>query len=152
MTNRAQQLLQAATCLLCAAVAWKSSVRWAGLGATEFGGGRVTGPMLDMHDMGTVLFPLAPLLTFMYPRIAAIALAASVLSLPLYLYFAAPGPFRWVVRGNWKVPLQANFYWDNWTIAGIITLVLATYICIRTLRTIKGKRVSRSSPAATGPG
>jgi len=106
-----------------------------------------------MHDIGTVLFPLALLLTFMYPRVAAaMALAASVLSLPLYLYFAAPGPFRWVVRGNYKVPLQANFYWDNWTIAGIITLVLATYICIRTLRTMKGKRVSRSSPAATDPG
>jgi len=117
------------------------------LGGTEFGGGRVTGPMLDMHDIGTLLFPVALLLTFVYPRVAAaMAIAASVLSLPLYLYFAAPGPFRWVVRGNWKVPLQANLYWDSWTIAGIVTLVLAAYVCIRTLRRIKGKRVSSSSP------
>ena len=146
MTNGAQQLLQAATCLLCAAVAWKSPVT-AGLEGTEFSGGRITGPMLVMHGMGALLFPLALLLTFVYPRIAAgIALTASVLSLPLYLYFAAPGPFRWVVRGNWKVPLRENFYWDNWTIGGIFTLVLATYICVRTFRTIKGRRVSGSSP------
>jgi len=147
MTNRAQQLLQAVICLLCAAVAWVSPV--ADLEGTEFGGGRVTGPMLHMHDVGSVLFLLALLLTLVYPRVAAaIAIAASVLSLPLYLYFAAPGPFRWVVRGNWKTPLRANFEWHNWTIAGIVTLALATYVCIRTLRTIKGKRVSTSSPAA----
>lgn len=150
MTNRAQQLLQAATCLLCAAVAWKSPVGW-GLGGTEFGGGRVTGPLLDMHDIGTLLFPLALLLTFMYPRVAAaIAFAASVLSLPLYLYFAAPGPFRWVVRGNYKVPLRANFEWNNWTIAGIVTLALATYVCLRSFRSINGKDGSASSPVGAG--
>jgi hypothetical protein len=117
------------------------------LGGTEFGGGRVTGPLLDMYDIGSVLFAVVVLLTFAYPRAAAaMALAASALSFPLYVYFAAPGPFRGVVRGNWKVPLQANLYWDSWTIAGIVTLVLAAYVCIRTLRRIKGKRVSSSSP------
>ena len=150
MTDRTQKLLQAATCLLCAVVGWRSPVT-AGLAGTEFSGGRVTGPILDMHDIGTVLFPLSLLLTFVYPRVAAgIALAASVLSLPLYLYLGAPGPFRWVVRGNYKVPLQANFYWNNWTIAGIVTLALATYVCISTLRTIKGRRVSSSSPGRGG--
>jgi len=138
MTDRTQKLGQAASCLLCAAVIWKYA---ADLYGTEFSGGRVTGPLLDMYDIGRVLFVLALLLTFVFPRVAAaMALAASVLSLPLFLYFAAPGPFRWVVRGNYKVPLRANFEWNNWTIGGIVSLALATYVCIRAFSTARRQR------------
>ena len=134
MTNRTQKLGQAASCLLCAAVTWEYP---ADLYGTEFSGGRISGPLLDMYDIGRVLFVLALLLTFVFPRVAAtMALAASVISLPPFLYFAAPGPFRWVVRGNYKIPLRANFEWNNWTIAGIVTLVVAMCVCLRSFRSI----------------
>src|SRR6266704_4778095 len=102
-----QQLWQAISCLLCIAVAW---VRLDDLGAPEFSGGWLTGPLFTMADDGSVLFILAIVLTFFYRRIAAvIALMASLLFLPLYLYFVAPGPFRWVFKGEYFAPLRANF-------------------------------------------
>lgn len=76
-----KQLFQAASCLLCAAVAWKYSITLVG---TEFGGGRLTGPLLTLHISGSVLFILAIVLAFLYPRVAAIsALVASMLCVPL---------------------------------------------------------------------
>jgi hypothetical protein len=46
-----------------------------------------------MTDIGTALFVLALIGSFVYPRIArAIVLASSLLCLPLYLYFIAPAP------------------------------------------------------------
>jgi hypothetical protein len=61
------------------------------------------------------------------------ALAGCLLCLPLYLYFTAPGPFRWVFHGQYSVPAPANFVWNSWTVAGILSLCAATYICIRNL-------------------
>jgi hypothetical protein len=67
---------------------------------TEFGGGRPAG----YSDDGAVLFALALILTFKYPRVAAVsALVACVLFLPLYLYLVFPRPFRQVWQGQWKV-------------------------------------------------
>src|SRR5260370_34982270 len=98
MTHRNQKMWQAASCLLSALVAIRYSN---GLGETEFAGGRVTGPILDLFYSGTLLFVLALLLTFIYRRIAAaIALAASLFCLPLYLDFTARAPFRSVFAGQ----------------------------------------------------
>jgi hypothetical protein len=77
--------------VLCASVAWKYSF---GLAETEFGGGTLTGPLLALYCSGGLLSVLALLLTFVYPKGAALgATLASLLCWPLYLYFAAPGPF-----------------------------------------------------------
>jgi Na+(H+)/acetate symporter ActP len=85
-----------------------------------------------MADYGSALFIPALILTFFYRRIAAgIGLIASVLCLPLYLYFVAPGPFRWVFKGEYSVPLRANFFWNNWAIAGITSLIVAVFVCLR---------------------
>ena len=132
MRLRNQKLWQAASCLLCVVVAQRNSL---GLEGTEFSGGHVTGPLLDLLDIGSLLFVLALFLTFVYPRVAAaIAAVATLLCLPLYLYFTAPGPFRWVFKGEYSVPLQqANFVWDKWAILGMLTLAVATYICISNL-------------------
>ena len=132
-----QKLWQAIGCLVCAALTWT----YAGdLGASEFSGGRVTGPVLTMFDSGTLLFIAGLVVTFLYPRVAAaIALAASLLCLPLYLYFTAPGPFRWVFRGEYKVPLQANFVWSKWAIAGLLGLALTSYFCLRSLSVLSRK-------------
>jgi hypothetical protein len=135
MKLRRQRLWQAASCLLCIVVAQRNSF---GLAGTEFSGGLLTGPLLDSHDIGSLLFVQALLLTFVYPRVAAaLAVGASLLCLPLYLYFTAPGPFRRVFGGEYSVPLQASFVWDRWAILGMLTLVVATYICLWNLAAIK---------------
>ena len=106
-----RELLQAASCLVCVVLAQRNSF-W--LGGTEFSGGRLTGPILDSLEIGSLLFVLALVFTFVRPRVAAVlAIFASLLCLPLYLYFTAPGPFRRVFGGKYSVPLQANFVWDR---------------------------------------
>ena len=78
---------------------------------------------------------LALVLTFLRPRIgAALAIVASFLCLPLYLYFIAPGPFRRVFGGEYSVPLQADFVWDRSAIAGLLVFAVAICICIWNLR------------------
>jgi hypothetical protein len=135
MALRRQKLLQAASCLVCLVVAQRSSF---GLAGTEFSGGRVTGPILDSLEIGSLLFVLALILTFVRPRIAAaLAIGASLLCLPLYLFFTAPGVSRRIFGGEYSVPLQANFVWDRSAIAGVLAVAVAIYICIWNLRTVK---------------
>ena len=128
-----QKFRQAGICLLCVALAWRYGAELEG---TEFGGGRITGPLLDLYDVGLLFFILALLLTFFYLRIAAaIALAASLLCLPLYLDLAAPGPFRWVFRGQYSVPITAGFVWNRSNVVGILSLSLATCVSVGNLFT-----------------
>jgi hypothetical protein len=145
-----QKLWQAITCLACAALTWTFADD---LGASEFGGGRVTGPLLTMFYCGTLLFVAALVATFVYPRVAAaIALTASLFCLPLYLYFTAPGPFRWVVKGEYKVPLQASFAWNQSAIAGILALGVTVYVCLRNLSAFSSKpsQYQNGNPSLAG--
>jgi hypothetical protein len=87
-----------------------------------------------MTDIGTVLFVLALIVTFMYPRIAgAIGLASSLLCLPLYLYFIAPVPFNQIFGfgHQFKVQPGGGSHWDRWAIAGVLTLAVTIYISLR---------------------
>ena len=137
MTLGRKKLLQAASCLVCLVVAQRNSF---GLGGTEFSGGYLTGPILDSLEIGGLLFVLALVLTFVRPRIAAaLAIVASLLCLPLYLYFSAPGPSRRVFGGEYSVPLQANFVWDRSAIVGVLAATVAICICIWNLRTVGRK-------------
>src|SRR5438477_4952637 len=130
-----QEFWQGASCLLCLAVAW---IRLDDIGASEFIGGRVTGPQFTMAECGSFLFMPALILTFFYRRIAAgIVLMASLLCLPLYLYFIAPSPFRWVFKGEQTVPRQGSFVWNNWAIAGITSLIVAIVLCLRSFSAFK---------------
>ena len=125
------KITQSAVCLLCAVIVWRYG---SDLEGTEFSGGWLTGPLLDMEETGSLLFVLALLLTFFYRRIAAATtLIACLLCLPLYLYFTAPGPFRRVFRGEYSVPLQASFVWNKWNITGIVALTIAACLGIRGL-------------------
>jgi Na+(H+)/acetate symporter ActP len=82
-----------------------------------------------MNDAGALIFIPALLLTFFYRRIAAvIAIAASLLCLPLHLYFTAPGPFRWVFRGEYSVPERTNLVWNWSAIVGILALTIAVSV------------------------
>jgi hypothetical protein len=128
-----QKLLQAASCLVCVIVAERDSFV---LGLTEFSGGSLAGPILDSLDIGSLLFVLARVLTFVRPRIAAaLAIVASLLCLPLYLYFTAPGPFRRVFGGEYSVRVHANFVWDRSASWGLLAVAVALCICISNLRT-----------------
>src|SRR5262245_32827203 len=123
---------QAASCLLCAVVAWVTSSPYEG---TEFSGGTVTGPLLAIDYLGIILFVIALVATFFHPRVAAaMILIAAMLCLPFYLYFTAPGPFRSVFRGDYTVSAPASFVWDRPMVAGIFTLLLATFFSLRTFR------------------
>jgi Na+(H+)/acetate symporter ActP len=131
------ELWQASSCLFCLAVAW---ARLDDLGSAELSGGRVTGPLFLMAESGSFLFLLAMILTLFYRRTAAtMALTGTLLSLPLYLYFAAPGPFRRVFKGEYTVPLQTNFVWDSWAISGITSLLVAILVCLRSLSAVDSK-------------
>ena len=52
----------------------------------------MTGPMINAAAVGVILFLLALIITFIWPRVAAIgALMACTLCLPLYVYRTLPG-------------------------------------------------------------
>jgi hypothetical protein len=138
-----QKLAQAVTCLLCAIVVWRFG---SNLEGTEFSGGRLTGPLLTLYDVGGLLFILSLPLALFYRRIAAaITILASLLCLPLYLYFATPGLFRLVFGGEYSVPLQTNFVWNRWTIFGILVLAIAAYAGIRSFLVLGEKRSQNSA-------
>jgi hypothetical protein len=125
--------LQILGCLACAIVALGNTGRVEG---TEFSGGWLTGTLLSMADIGTALFVVALVMTFRYVRIAgSIGIASSVLCLPLYLYFMAPVPFNELFGfgHEFKVHPSAGVHWDVWAIAGVLTLAVTTYVCVRSV-------------------
>ncbi len=127
------ELMQAAACVLCAAITWRYG---SSLEGTEFSRGWLTGSLLDMKDVGSLLFVLALLLTFFYRRVsAAVSLIACLLCLPVYLYFTSPGTFRWLFKGKYSAPLRESFVWNTWMIFGILVLAIATYFSVHILVT-----------------
>lgn len=98
------------------------------LDGTEFSEGRVTGTVLEMYNIGVLLFGVALLSTFFLRRLAGgIVLVASLLSLPLYLYFVARGPFQWLF--GWENAVApTTFVWSRMGTAGIIILLLSTTV------------------------
>ena len=126
-----EQVFQAGSFLLC--VFFELQIT-SGLDATEFSGGWLTGPLLSMADIGTLLFVLALVLTFLFPRVAAaIGLASSLLCLPLYCFFIAPVPFAQVfAHGHeFKVQPTQGFQWHPWPVTGLLALAVTIYLCIR---------------------
>jgi hypothetical protein len=122
---------QAAAYLVCASVLW---IRLDGFGGSEFRGGRITGTLLTMADLGSLLFLVALLLTICFPRVsAAIALAATLLGLPFYFYVLMPGAYRQIFEGEYSVPLQRPFVWNNWAAVGVLSLVIATFLSLQSL-------------------
>jgi hypothetical protein len=122
---------QAAAYLVCAGVLW---IRLDGFGASEFSGGRITGKLFTIAELGSLLFLVALLLAIFFPRVAAaIALAATLLGLPFYLYILMPGPYRQIFKGEYSVPLQRPFVWNNWAAVGVLSLVVAAILSLQSL-------------------
>lgn len=138
-----QKLLQAAAILFCTIVALKFVLDLEG---TEFGGGRVTSHLLDLSEDGSDLLLAAIPLTFLRRRTAAaMASLGCLLCLPLYLFFIAPGPYRWLVPGpEWSFRV-ASFVWDWWAIAGVMSLALAAYVFILAIHNERAVSVTRST-------
>ena len=134
---RPERMWQAIGCLACTVVLW---VHLDDYGASEFGGGWLTGPLFSMADLGSVLFLLAMLLTFVVRRIAAtIALAAALLCLPFYLYILMPGPYRWIFKGEYSVLSYQSFYWDNWAVIGVASLLFVAVLSLRSYSKVHAK-------------
>ncbi len=124
--------LQLISCFSCSIVLW---VRLDSIGASEFRGGSLTGPLFEMADIAGFIFLVALLLTFLNPRFGGVlAIASCLLILPFYFYFVAPALFRRLFPGEYSVPLQTNFIWDSWAIAGIAIAAFTVMVCISTLR------------------
>jgi hypothetical protein len=112
-----------------------------GLEGTEFSGGWLTGPLLSMTDVGTILFAIAFIAAFFFPRIAAgVALVSSALCLPLYLYFMAPVHFNQIFGSGheFKVPPGTDFHVDVWVLAGLLVLAVTVYLCLHGFRYNRG--------------
>jgi hypothetical protein len=126
---------QGLACLACTVVLW---IRLDDFGASEFSAGRLTGPLLKMAHVGSLFFLTALVLTFFLRRTAAtIALAAVLLCLPFYLYILMPGPYRWIFKGEYSVPLYRPFHWDTWAVAGVLSLLFAAALSLRSYFKIK---------------
>ena len=126
---RNEKIWQAIACLACTVVLW---VHLDDFGASEFSGGHLTGLLFKMADLGASFFLLAVLLTFFLPRTGAtIALASTLLCLPFYLCVLMPGPYRWIFKGEYSVPLNQPFHWDNWAVAGVLSLILVAILSLR---------------------
>lgn len=115
---------------------------------TEFEGGYLTGPLLSMAWIGILLFVLAIVVTFWVPRVAAaVELAASLLCLPIRLYFLAPVPFAETFAPGHEFKLQPSpgFHWEKWTVIGLLVLAVTSFLCVRCI----ARRISEKSIVRT---
>jgi hypothetical protein len=111
--------------LVLSLACWLTLRIFAAVDGSEFIGGSITGPIGTMCEVAIIGFLVGIVFAFPFPRVASgIGLLASLLSLPLLLYFIAPGPFRAVFRGEYSVPLQSNFLWSAWLLEPAIAVLI----------------------------
>jgi hypothetical protein len=116
-------------CCISLLVAWTLIY---GIEASEFGGGRITGTLLTMAEIGVFFFVLALLLTWRYSGLAAVnASFASLCTLPIYLYLVFPGLIQKLLGGEYSVPVHAVVTWNTWATVGLLTLSATVLACIR---------------------
>jgi hypothetical protein len=127
----AWQVLQEISLLLCLSLAIQVTSR---LDGTEFSVGWLTGPLLSMANIGILLFIVALVVTFLFPRVAAATgIVASLLCVPLCCFFIAPVPFAQAfARGHeFKVEAQPGFHWHTWPVVTLFAAALVCYLGVR---------------------
>jgi len=129
MSSIWQNVVAAASSILCAAICWRSGLEF---GGTEFGSGSLAGN----QGTSSLMFLMAATLIWKYPRFASgTCLIACYLSLPLYLYLLFPRPFRELWPGEWstlELPRE-RFVWNAWWAIGVVASLVAISICCRVL-------------------
>ena len=123
-----QNYLLGGSCLVSALLQiWFSSP----LDGSEFSGGWLTGPILNLSDYGGYLFLLSAVLAFFLLRVSSImALTSALLCMPLYLYFIAPGVFRKHFPGEYSIPIPSVFTWSLPALAGVGSLATAGFVSV----------------------
>ena len=78
-----------------------------------------------MHFIGSTLGVFALVVAFIRPKTAVLgALEASLLCLPIYLHFVAPGFFRWMFPGDYSSPAESDFVWEGRAAMGMLALLV----------------------------
>lgn len=130
MRSPTRKLLLSGICLVSLVTGWTFLFIFTG---TEAEGGRVTGPIGLLFNLGFLVLLVAALLAFFYPRIAGVAcLIGSLLCLPLVLYFVMPGIFQRALRGEWRT-IGPDFRWESHAIPALVALLIAILIAVRNL-------------------
>jgi hypothetical protein len=44
-----------------------------------------------------------------------------------------PGSYRQIFKGEYSVPLQRPFVWNNWAVVGVLSLVIAAFLSLQGL-------------------
>ncbi len=92
-----------------------------------------------------MVFTMGIVLAYPFPRIASlISLLASFLSLPILLYYIAPGPFRAVFKGEYSVPLQSNFVWAKGLLEPVFAILSVVAISVLNLLSSHPRQVARN--------
>src|SRR5258708_22014660 len=100
----------------------------------EFSGGSVTGRLMAAQDWSLLIFILALLVTFWFRRVgAALGIVASVLSLPLYLYFVFPRPFQALTGGIYSMPATRYFAWNSPAVLCVAIAAVTIAVCVKGL-------------------
>jgi hypothetical protein len=137
-----QKLIQAVCYGFCLIAMWENM---AIVDGSEFVDGSVSGPFFSLADVGLLALGGSLVVLFWLPRVSAIlAITASLLFLPLILYFNFPGLFQSVFEGNWSVPMR-NFVWGTWGAFGLLTVFATLYVSVRCLATWREEVVLAAS-------
>jgi len=102
--------------------------------------------MLDAGILGALCFLIALITTFLSTRAAmASVFLGFLLCLPLYVYRLAPGLFRSIFPGEYKMQLHAPLRWHTWSALGVVASISVLFLCIMSVR-------SKLSGGAAGSG
>jgi hypothetical protein len=137
MKNRSGRLLLIAGCILCAFLTFKTESNSDG---TEYMGGSISGPLLALLSWGSLLFVVAVAIAAIRLRAGAvIALTASALCLPLYLFDNLSTSFLDRVL-PYPHKLSHGFGSSNgWSFAGLVAIVVLMSLSVRlVLRSNRG--------------
>ena len=127
-----RNLWYAAAYLLSAMMMYWTSTDFEG---TEYSGGRISGPLLELLAAGGLLFVVASALCGFRPKAAAtVSLVASALSLPLYLFNTLPVSFlARILPFPSSVPdASGRFRFDRWQVACMLVLLVVIYASCQT--------------------
>lgn len=100
----------------------------------EEAGGTVTGPILRLLDVGTIVLQITLILSGWLPRVAAALCAlGALLCAPNYSYEVAPGIFRWLLPGVYAHSSTQILAFAPFDIIGMLSLFGMCWTAWRTI-------------------